>query len=52
VHDELERKHLRSDVAGLPEWTEGLLLKGVPAFDQRWTVRTEDGAVTVEPAES
>ena len=43
---------LRSDVAGLPEWTEGLLLEGVRAFDQRWTVRTEDGAVMVEPAES
>jgi glycogen debranching enzyme len=43
---------LRSEVTDLPEWTEGLLLEGVRAFDQRWTVRTEEGSVTVEPAES
>ena len=43
---------LRSDATELPEWADGLVLEGVRAFDQRWTVRAEDGGVTVEPAES
>lgn len=43
---------LRSDAAELPEWADGLVLEGVRAFDQRWTVRTDDGGITVEPAES
>jgi glycogen debranching enzyme len=43
---------LRSDVAELPEWADGLVLDGVRAFDRRWTVRTDDGGVTVEPSET
>jgi len=43
---------LRSDASDLPEWADGLVLDGVRAFDQRWTVRTDGGGVTVEPAES
>ncbi|HVP75928.1 MAG TPA: hypothetical protein VMS63_07900 [Gaiellaceae bacterium] len=35
----------------LAEWAEGLVLKGLRAFGQRWTVSVEGGAVTVEPAE-
>jgi glycogen debranching enzyme len=43
---------LRSDAAELPEWADGIVLDGVRAFDQRWTVRTDGGGVMVEPAES
>jgi glycogen debranching enzyme len=40
---------LRSEAAGLPESLEGLVLDGVRAFDRRWTVHVEGGAVAVEP---
>jgi glycogen debranching enzyme len=43
---------LRSDATDLPEWADGLVLDGVRAFDRRWSVRAEDGGVTVEPSES
>jgi glycogen debranching enzyme len=43
---------LRSDATELPEWADGIVLEGVRAFDQPWTVRAEDGGVTVEPAET
>jgi glycogen debranching enzyme len=42
---------LRSEGAELPEWADGLVLDGVRAFGQRWTVRADGGAVTVEPSE-
>ena len=42
---------LRSSGAELPEWADGLVLDGVRAFGQRWTVRAEGAAVTVEPSE-
>lgn len=40
---------LRSHATELPEWTDGLVLEGVRAFDRRWTIRVEDAGVTVEP---
>jgi glycogen debranching enzyme len=43
---------LRSEATEVPEWMDGLVLDGVRAFDQRWTVRAESGGVIVEPAES
>jgi glycogen debranching enzyme len=43
---------LRSDATELPEWADGLVLEGVRAFDQPWTVRAEDGGVTVEPTDT
>ena len=43
---------LRSDATELPEWADGLVLEGVRAFDRPWTVRVEDGGVTVEPGET
>ena len=43
---------LRSDVAELPDWADGLVLDGVRAFGQRWTVTAGDGGVAVEPADS
>jgi glycogen debranching enzyme len=43
---------LRSDATELPEWADGLVLEGVRAFDQRWTVRAEEGGVTVEPGDT
>jgi glycogen debranching enzyme len=42
---------LRSEAVEVPDWTEGLVLEGVRAFDQRWVVRADDGGVAVEPAE-
>jgi glycogen debranching enzyme len=42
---------LRSDGAELPDWADGLVLEGVRAFGQRWTVHAEGGAVSVEPTE-
>jgi glycogen debranching enzyme len=48
VPDRGERE-LRSEAASVPAWLEGLLLTGVHAFGQRWTVRVEGGAVHVEP---
>jgi glycogen debranching enzyme len=42
---------LRSENAELPEWADGLVLDGVRAFGQRWTVHTDGGTVTVEPSE-
>jgi len=42
---------LRSEGAELPEWADGLVLDGVRAFGQRWTVHADGGAVTVEPSE-
>jgi glycogen debranching enzyme len=42
---------LRSDAAELPEWADGLVLDGVRAFGQRWTVRADGDTVAVEPSE-
>jgi glycogen debranching enzyme len=42
---------LRSEGAELPEWADGVVLDGVRAFGQRWTVHADGGAVTVEPSE-
>ena len=42
---------LRSEGDTLPEWTDGLQLEGVRAFDQSWTVRVDGGHVAVEPTE-
>jgi glycogen debranching enzyme len=42
---------LRSNASGLPEWAEGLVLDGVRAFGQHWTVHAEGGRVGVEPAD-
>ena len=36
----------------MPEWADGLVLEGVRAFDQPWTVRAEEGGVTVEPGDT
>jgi hypothetical protein len=33
----------------LPSWVGSLRLAGVPCFDRRWTVRVDDGHITVEP---
>jgi glycogen debranching enzyme len=33
----------------LPSWAGSLRLTGVPCFDRRWTVRVDDGHITVEP---
>ena len=33
----------------LPSWAGSLRLAGVPCFDRRWTVRVDDGRITVEP---
>jgi len=43
---------LRSEATEVPEWMDGLVLEGVRAFDQRWTVHAESGGVILEPAES
>jgi glycogen debranching enzyme len=43
---------LRSEAADLPEWTDGLVLEGVRAFDRGWTAHVEAGAVTVEPTDA
>ena len=43
---------LRSEGAEVPEWADGLVLDGARAFGQRWTVRVDGGAVTVEPGQS
>jgi glycogen debranching enzyme len=40
---------LRSEGAEPPEWLDGLVLDGVRAFDQRWAVHVDGGAVSVEP---
>jgi glycogen debranching enzyme len=40
---------LRSDASCVPDCLEGLSLTGLHAFDRRWTVRVEGGAVRVEP---
>jgi hypothetical protein len=42
---------LRSEGAELPEWADGLVLEGVRAFGQRWTVHVDGSAVDVSPAE-
>jgi glycogen debranching enzyme len=42
---------LRSEAEELPEWAEGLVLDGVRAFGQRWSVYVEGGAVAVEPTD-
>jgi glycogen debranching enzyme len=42
---------LRSESAEVPEWMDGLVLDGLRAFGQRWTVRAETGAVQVEPSD-
>ncbi len=41
-----------SEAEDLPDWLEGLTLEGMHAFDRRWDVRVEDGAVSVEPSVS
>jgi glycogen debranching enzyme len=41
---------LRSEVEDLPDWLEGFSVEGVHAFDRRWDVRVEGGAVSVESA--
>jgi glycogen debranching enzyme len=41
---------LRANATAVPEWTEGLVLDHVRALGCAWTVRVEDGAVSVEPA--
>ena len=33
----------------LPSWVGSLRLSGVPCFDRRWTVRVDDGHISVEP---
>jgi glycogen debranching enzyme len=40
---------LRVTDAELPEWIEGLVLDGVPAFGRRWRVRVANGRASVEP---
>jgi glycogen debranching enzyme len=42
-----ERERLVARAADLPDWCEGLVLDGVPAFGRTWTVRVEDGAAVV-----
>ena len=49
VPDRAERV-LRSDASRVPDWLEGVSLTGVHAFGRRWTVRVDEGAVSVEPA--
>src|SRR5262249_28741750 len=41
----------RCEAVELPQWAEELVLDGVRAFGQRWSVHTEGGAVVVEPTE-
>ncbi|HXH97607.1 MAG TPA: hypothetical protein VNH40_10405, partial [Gaiellaceae bacterium] len=40
---------LRSQVAELPDWADGLTWGGVHALGRRWTAYVEAGAVGVEP---
>jgi len=42
---------LRSNAVDLPEWLEGLTLDKVRALGRSWSVRVENGAVTVDPVE-
>jgi glycogen debranching enzyme len=42
---------VRSEGAEVPEWADRLVLDGVSAFGQRWTVRADAGTVSVEPSE-
>jgi hypothetical protein len=42
---------LRSEGAVVPEWLDGVVLDGVRAFGQAWTVRVDGDAVLVEPTE-
>ncbi len=51
VPDRAERV-LRSEASHVPDWLEGFSLTGVQAFGRRWTVRVEDGVVSVEPTEA
>jgi glycogen debranching enzyme len=43
-----ETRSLRVKDAELPEWINGLVLEGVPAFGRSWTVRVEDRKAAVE----
>jgi glycogen debranching enzyme len=43
-----ETRSLRVTDAELPEWIDGLVLEGVPAFGRSWTVRVEDRKAAVE----
>jgi len=43
---------VRSEAREVPDWVDGLVLDGVRAFGQRWTVRVDGGAVAVEPSEN
>jgi glycogen debranching enzyme len=49
VPDRAERV-LRSEASCVPDLLEGFSLGGVHAFGRQWTVRVEDGAVSVAPA--
>ena len=49
LEPDVEARVLRVTDAELPEWIEGLLLEGVPAFGRRWRVRVQDGVASVEP---
>jgi glycogen debranching enzyme len=54
LHPDRAAGTLRSNTAAtdLPDWTEGLVLDGVHAFDRRWTVHVDGGSVTVDPTET
>jgi glycogen debranching enzyme len=45
-----EARALRSDVHGLPEWAEALVLSNIHAFGRPWTARVEKGSVLRGPS--
>jgi glycogen debranching enzyme len=50
LEPDTEARALRSDVHGLPDWAEALVLSNIHAFGRPWTARVEKGSVLLGPS--